>query len=752
MKKFLALLITAALVFAAVSCTGGNSGNSGNGGEKEPLEAPSAVAITDDGLIIWNEVENATSYVVVINGAEADEVNVPMYRVDSLVYDFTYAVYAKAEGYENSPLSETKTFKGLGEPGVSVTGPDTVKGGFTGTFTAAVAGTKDTAVVWSIVSGDEFATVSPDGVVTAKTVEDDVTVTVRAALASDSSVYGERTFTILSRKQLTQQMLDELGGYDTLEFVGWLDIDLYTLGGEPTFYRSETVTTGAAFNAEYWYATYQDAAGIPRDLYYKNVDGIANQVILSYMNTEEYIPYTDDENRLVTWEEAGYYNNYTGLTLADFTFNEDTWQYEYSGSDPTFMERAVSCAMPYSFAPVTFGLVLSKSGIDGITAASDVDYTVQSGYAAYQRLTMSINKGDEVVIPDFPTYNFLQGQEPLRDAIENMRSLSSYTVTFSNIMNSISGNSYSGYKEYVTEDVCHFEEVVFDGDFNYTPTGYTYGYKKTGDNGYNSYYYDGESAKYEASRHFTGDFAEAKASFAFAPEYFLTRYEDPDTGEYTYYAAEDMTGFVSTLYKGVGNDIALYGLFSYATALNGTSYPANVTVSPEGYITSASFYYTLSVMQGVILLEFGDFNTATLPEGTDVTFETREDPTEWSQLNTVYRGDDETEVSVSSVLDEYFGGKELPFFGSVLGDTFGFGIYPYLYNMRNNGRAKYALLLYYDVPLDDDYTINSSLRKVRELLVEAGFTLNQYGEYEKDGLCVLPYDSDLDFNIYVFLA
>ena len=66
--------------------------------------------------------------------------------------------------------------------------------------------------------------------------------------------------------------------------------------------------------------------------------------------------------------------------------------------------------------------------------------------------------------------------------------------------------------------------------------------------------------------------------------------------------------------------------------------------------------------------------------------------------------------------------------------------------------AKNALCLYYDVPLDVDYTINSSLNAVREFLKEKGFVRNKYDEYhdEANGIWVAPIDQSLDFIIYVW--
>ena len=54
------------------------------------------------------------------------------------------------------------------------------------------------------------------------------------------------------------------------------------------------------------------------------------------------------------------------------------------------------------------------------------------------------------------------------------------------------------------------------------------------------------------------------------------------------------------------------------------------------------------------------------------------------------------------------------------------------------------------MPLDRNYTIDSSMTAVREYLVAQGFERNSADEYEKDGIVIAPIDSSLDFNIYVW--
>ncbi|MGN1041879.1 MAG: hypothetical protein ACI4SK_00170 [Christensenellales bacterium] len=91
----------------------------------------------------------------------------------------------------------------------------------------------------------------------------------------------------------------------------------------------------------------------------------------------------------------------------------------------------------------------------------------------------------------------------------------------------------------------------------------------------------------------------------------------------------------------------------------------------------------------------------------------------------------------------------MPFFGAPLGDTFGFA----LTGMKLRSGAnimKPIIQFYYDVPLDIDYSIDSSLKAVGDYLISLGFVKNRAGEYVKDGVIVLPKDESLDFIIYVW--
>ena len=91
----------------------------------------------------------------------------------------------------------------------------------------------------------------------------------------------------------------------------------------------------------------------------------------------------------------------------------------------------------------------------------------------------------------------------------------------------------------------------------------------------------------------------------------------------------------------------------------------------------------------------------------------------------------------------------MPFFGTPLGDTYGFGLTTYKM-MGGSNIMKPSIVFYYDVPLDVDYSINSSLTAVKEYLVSLGFERNKYDEYVKGKIRVAPVDSSLDLLIYVW--
>ena len=91
----------------------------------------------------------------------------------------------------------------------------------------------------------------------------------------------------------------------------------------------------------------------------------------------------------------------------------------------------------------------------------------------------------------------------------------------------------------------------------------------------------------------------------------------------------------------------------------------------------------------------------------------------------------------------------MPFFGTPLGDSFGFSIQ----SSKVPGGTRYgipAITFYYDVPLDTDLTITSSMNAVKDYLLSLGYEKNAYGEFVKGDITVKVEDVDLDLNIHVW--
>ncbi|HBF15195.1 MAG TPA: hypothetical protein DDW30_05865, partial [Clostridiales bacterium] len=534
----------------------------------------------------------------------------------------------------------------------------------------------------------------------------------------------------------------------------------YNFGLYDTLLKTSTVRVGTAMDGTNWYASYQDGnTGLDANLYYKQHDGLACQVGVSFMNDEEFSPMLDDDGNGISWKNAGLYNNFAGLTVADFRFNDETWRYEYVGSDRTLMQRMLASANPYDFTPKSLALILHEDRIMGIFSVSEDDYTVAAGYRSVLELTVAVNYGDTVEVPTITKFVHDPIHDALSEALERMQGLQSYTTDLRLITASSTGYSASGYTETVLPNICYFRPYSISdagGEELRSYTGDDYGFLKFGEKDYNSYLKT--DSGYVASRAFEKDFSAAKPTFAFAPEIFTYYYANEETGETTYYVNDVMCPVASTFYYGMGNDIQLYGIFAsrYLTVGSEGSFTPYVTVK-DGYITEAGFYFNLGIMYGIAQLTYGDFNEAALPEGTNVTFEKRVNPSDWSDLTVISRGTGDTlendvEVNALDYFTEFFGNAEIasevPFFNAVLGDTYGFGLSTF-YKRTGSGSTSPAVCLYYDVPLDTDYTLTSSLNAIDAYLLGLGFEKNKNGEYTDGNMIVIPTDSSLDLVVYV---
>lgn len=771
MKKLLCVIsIILCVVFLFVACD--------NTTEKETLSSPKGLKVSETGLITWNAVENASGYIVTINGVK-NEVTETQYQGNSSE-SFTFSVVATAEGYNNSPSTMTLTYTpsstiipddpiiptpNLDGVTVAIKGTSEVRSGKTVTLTANVSGAEDTSVTWAIIEGGAFATVDENGIVTANEVSGDKTIIVTATSVANNEKSATKVMTVVARPELTQEMLDYIANQDKIAFEGYVNINIYSIGLFEKLETTYATVIKTSLDGTNWYAEYENAsAGIKSALYYKSHNGLACQVSVSFMNEESYTPMVENDKE-VKWADSGLYNNFVGLTVDDFIFDEDIWRYKYVGNDETLVQRMVASANPYDFKAKEFSLIIDDGEVVGIYALSGDHYEILEGYRAVQELFVAVGIGETVEVPTIAKYSHNEIHDDLQVALDNMHALSSYKLTFKEITKSYLSTSYveSGFTEYITEDLYYFvpfsvsydtygKEVHTDDLTN------TYGYKKMLDGLYNSFY-STEDGGYSANRAFEGDINDAKPSFAFAPELFRTFYKDEEDGSITYYVDSVMSSVASTFYYSVGNsDVNMYGIFATEGYTSTVDSFTPFVVVKDGYIQSACFYYYLGSLYGVVELTYSDFNETEVPEGVDVDFETRNVPTSWDELtievsiDSSSTSEDET-MNALTYLKKFFDdeeiGEKLPFFGDVLGDTYGFGMTSYRipYGTTN---AEPSIIMYYDVPLDLDYTIDSSLNAIGKYLESLGFEKNGGGEYILGDVCILPMDNSLDLIIYVW--
>ncbi len=743
---------------------------------REMLATPKGLKVSDDGLITWNAVENATGYVLTVNG-EKIELTVTEYQASG-DKAFTFSVIAVADGYKDSPSTMTLSFTpkavtpdipviptpDLSGVNVAISGTSEVRSGKSVTLTATVSGTENTEVEWKVSEGADFVSVV-DGVVTANEVSGDKTVVITATSVANPQKSATKVMTVVARPALTQDMIDFIAGQEKIAFEGYVNINVYSIGLFEKLETTYATVIKTALDGTNWYAEYENAsAGIKSSLYYKNHNGLACQVSVSFMNDESYTPMLEND-KTVTWNDSGLYNNFVGLTVDDFEFDEETWRYKYVGSDAKLPQRMVQSANPYDFKAKSFSLIIDDGEIIGIYAISGDHYEILEGYRSVQELFVAIGIGDTVEVPTITKYSHEDIHDTLKEAIDNMHSLNNYTLSFKEITKSYLSTQYmeKGFTEYITNDLCYFVPfaVSYDtyGKEVHTPElSGAYGYKQISESLYNSFYSLDEGV-FSANRAFEGDFNNSKPSFEFAAELFRMYYEDEEDGTITYYVDSVMSSVASTFYYSVGNsDINMYGIFATEGFTSPTESFTPYVVVKDGYITNAGFYYYMGSMYGVVELEYSDFNSTELPEGTEVEFDVRQIPTSWSELTIEVSLDSTStseDVSTNALvyLKEFFSSErieeELPFFGNALGDTYGFGMtslrIPY-----GSTTAVPTIIMYYDVPLDLDYTIESSLNAIGEYLESEGFVKNAGGEYIKGDVCVLPMDNSLDLIIYVW--
>ncbi len=769
MKRIISLLLAMVMLVGVLASCGTEETPAPT---PEKLATPTEVSMSDTGLITWTAVTNATSYVVTI-ADKTYTVNTNSYQVTNLNVDFTYTVKACAKGYTDSDASSPKTFVADRTPevvpptiAVAVGGASELRSGHETVLTATVSGTADQTVLWSVVSGGDYVTINEfTGALKAKSnLTQDVVIEVRATSLADESCYGSRIITLVSKPVLTQAMLDAAAKETTVEFGGYINISLYNFGLTNDLYMTSTSNIRTATDGVNWFAEYVNGnTGLTEYLYFKNDNGIASQIGVNLKNEEEYFPMLDDFGNEVTWYNSGFYNSFDELNLADFRFDEETWRYVYVGADVTLPQRIVACANPYDFEVDKLALILEEGEIIGIYAIAKDDFSIVAGYRGVQEMVVTMNYGDTVEVPTIGKFETVDFHSHLATAIENMKNLNYYKTDYLGATQTMGLTpDYSGYVETITPTDCYYEGYTWDLYTEQTTfTGEVYGNHQIDETLYNTYFADGKGGYY-ATRAYAGNMSAVKPTFDFAPEIFTSYYYDEEKDEHTYYVNSAMSSVATTFYHGIGNDIALYGIFAtdyiYVT---GQSYYTPYVVVKDGYIIEAGFYFDIIQISGHIMLTYSNFNDETLQDGVNVEFTPRALPTAWSELTIqVLGGYDGAGEDVEVNAHDYFAdvmfeseeiAQKVPFFGDVLGDSYGVGMTTFRMPGGSNV-GKMSVALYYDVPLDRDSTINSSLEKLDVFLTGLGYTRNRYGEYVKDEIVVVPTDVSLDLFIYVWRA
>lgn len=770
MKKFLVILTILVIICSLVACTTnqGNTPSNNTPPVKTQLSQPQGLKVNVNALISWNAVDGATSYELTLNG-ESYTVNTTSYQADKML-DYTVSVVAKADGYIDSEPATTKfesiwkddkpVIKDPVDVVLGIEGASHINSNETLQLKANVSGTDNNKVKWEIVEGNEYVSIDENGLINAVEVTGDKFIRVKCTSDADKNVSATKLLVLRARTELTQEMLDEIAGQEVISFVGYLNIHLYTIGLSPKLTRTITYTFETAMDGENWYAKYENT-DLNQVLYFKNCDGYANQVGLSLMNDELYSPMIDEDNNKVLWDDAGLYNNFVGLKKSDFTFDEKEWRWVYTGKNLDLNNKMIASSTPYDFDPINFSLLIEHGNIVGIHSTAKDDYTIATNHNAIKEIFLGIAYGKTVEVPKIARYSSESIHEDLNTAIENMRSLDSYKLTYKETVTNLyagGGVTRAGYYEYVTNDGCHFEPFSFiynlrQEEIIIPEKNASYGYKKLGDNFYNAYFenFDGT---FSPSRAYEKSFDNAKPSFAFAGEIFRSYLIDENDGTVTYYVDDLMNSVATTLYYGVGNDVQLYGVFATRYENGYTTYTPYVSVK-DGYIVEAGFYFYLGPIYGHIVIAYSDFNETEIPTAKDITFERRDVPTSWSELSVIINDSDEGGDKEENALEFFktlFANEnieeDLPFFGDALGDTFAFAMTTY--HVASDKKTYRAVNLYYDVPLDIDYTINSSMNAVKDLLLSQGFVKNSGGEFVRGNVSVLLVDSDLDFFIYVW--
>ena len=113
---------------------------------------------------------------------------------------------------------------------VSIQGKSEVRSGNEARYTAYIDGEISSDVTWEIRDGADYASISKDGVFTAKDVKGDKIIELVARSTKNKKCEASKAILIVSKPNLTQAMLDALK-VDKIGFEGYLSIDVSCVYG-----------------------------------------------------------------------------------------------------------------------------------------------------------------------------------------------------------------------------------------------------------------------------------------------------------------------------------------------------------------------------------------------------------------------------------------------------------------------------------------------------------------------------------------
>lgn len=777
-RRLICIFLVLCLALGIAACGDGDKGKKPGGTATITLSAPANLRIMEQGdvaIVRWDVVENAESYIVTVNGTD-NTTTENTWTLQSLFTNYTVSVVACRKGSQNSaPSTVSYTRRATS---LTISGSSECRSGKTLQLEASVVNAPaNSGVTWEITAGKDYAEIDQNGLITAKPVSGDKNITVKATSKFDTGVSAIKVITITAKPELTQEMLDELNE-DNLAFDGFLELQRWSFGiGVPSQLEGAiTLNVKTAMDEDSWYSEYQDMTGITRFISISDRDDVdgrestACTYTVDLMNNATTEPLLDADGNYQAWADVDYKNNMRDFDVDDFTFNESKWRWEYVGSGSTEEKQAKMRAIlasvhVFDFVPKSVYLLVDDGMVVGMYAESEDDYTMNTGSIVRMFLTVSLNVGNSIEVPTLEQYEHKDMHDELQAAIDRMHALTSYTTECLDNGSALGSATYNGYIETVTQDACYMRPYDFEpfqtslveiGSGNHRFSNNDFGYVKCTDDLYNSFTVT--DGVYRPHRSYSGEFIKnAPPTFAFTAEIFTDMKENAD-GSKTYYVDTPMLTVATTLYHGIGNDMAVYGIYANATYRT-RAYLPYVTVNTDGYISKAGFSYYMGSYYGELKIEYRDFNTAELTQSVidsleEIKNNPRTAPTDWSEVTIMLAKEDNREVVAKDYFETMFDASfssNLPYFGTVLGDTFNSAITDFRSISYNGNRVSVdSVKLFFEVPYDIDNSIDTSLAKVRELLDQNGFTKSGTDTYVKGNMSVEPINDQMRLLIYVW--